>query len=93
LKPYVANNAVYICPSDKAPYLQTDGVKTSYSFNANLEGVSVASVKNSSQVVLFYEGKNGKLNFRHNGKASVAFVDGKTTLVSEKEAHSLRWKP
>jgi len=92
LKPYIRNNSIYICPSNKTPHLQTNGDKTSYSFNTNIEGVSQSSIKNPSQVVLFYEGKDGKLNFRHNGEACVAFVDGTTKLINEKDAADLRWK-
>lgn len=93
LKPYIVTDVLYICPSDKSPYTQENGVQTSYSFNANLVNVSAASIQNPSQVVMLYEGKGGKLNFRHNGEASVAFVDGSTTLVNRKDAESLRWKP
>jgi len=43
--------------------------------------------------VLFYEGANGKLNFRHNGKAAVAFADCHVKLIDAAAAKDLRWKP
>lgn len=95
LKPYMTavQRPILICPDDKSPYQHSNGNKASYSFNANLVNVSAASIQNPSQVVLFYEGKDGKLNFRHNSEACVAFVDGSTKLVNRKDAGSLRWKP
>jgi prepilin-type processing-associated H-X9-DG protein len=41
---------------------------------------------------MLYEGKDGKLNFKHDGKAAVAFADGHAKLVTEEEAKTLIWK-
>jgi len=73
------------CPSDTAT--------VSYAVNENLNGVARKAVKDSANTVAVYEGKNGHLNFRHEGHACVAFVDGSIKLLSMDEAKSLRWKP
>ena len=65
----------------------------SYSFNGNLTGLSADALINPSRIVMFYEGKNGQLDFRHDGKTNVAFADGHVQTVSREEAKTLRWKP
>ena len=42
---------------------------------------------------MIYEGKNGKLDFRHEGKATVGFADGHAKLIDAQGAKKLRWKP
>jgi prepilin-type processing-associated H-X9-DG protein len=84
--PYVKNTAIFKCPSDESG-------KVSYSFNAALAGVNLSRVKLPAQTVLIYEGINGKLNFRHAGKAMVGFADGHCKLLTAAEAKKLRWKP
>ena len=86
LMPYVKREDIFKCPADS-------GSGASYSFNASLAGVSLARIAAPAQTVLLYEGKNGKLDFRHDGKAAVGFADGHAKLVSAEDAKKLRWKP
>jgi prepilin-type processing-associated H-X9-DG protein len=92
LKPYfgVTNRPILICPDDKPQHEQ---LKTSYSFNDNLTNASWESIDDPTKTIMLYEGKDGELNFRHNGKANVAFVDGHVKAVDAEEAKSLLWKP
>ena len=87
IMPYIKNQAVFHCPSDDAGVL-------SYSFNANLAGGGVPSKPNlASILVLIYEGKAGKLDYKHDGRAAVCFADGHCDMISEMDAKKLRWKP
>lgn len=65
----------------------------SYSFNGNLTNRKLESLPNAPRLVMFYEGRNGQLDFRHDGKANVAFADGHVQTISREEAKTLRWKP
>lgn len=86
VRPYIQEPVAYTCPLDKPGTI-------SYSFNAELAGKSTVSIKNVMRTVLLYEGKNGKLTFRHRGRACVAFVDGSVKLITPDEAKKLIWKP
>jgi prepilin-type processing-associated H-X9-DG protein len=86
LMPYVKNPAIFKCPSDS-------GTGDSYAFNANLACVSLAKIHAPAETVLIYEGKSGKLEFRHEGRAAVGFADGHVKLMNAVEAKKLRWKP
>lgn len=92
LKPYfgVTNRPILVCPDDKPQHEQ---LKTSYSFNDNLTNASWESIDDPVKTIMLYEGKDGELNFRHNGKANVAFADGHVKAVDTEEAKSLLWKP
>lgn len=85
LFPYAKTMEIFRCPSVKSG--------ESYSFNGNLANRSLSEISNPSQVVMFYEGKNGQLDFRHLGTANVAFVDGHVKTISRGEAKTLKWKP
>lgn len=84
LAPYLKNEGLWKCPSDT-------GTGASYTFNPNLLGVAFAKVAEPSKVVMIYEGKGGKLAFRHAGRAAVAFMDGHAKLIDEAGAKSLVW--
>jgi prepilin-type processing-associated H-X9-DG protein len=86
LMPYCKNGKIFTCPLDKPG-------TTSYSFNPKLAGISASAVQDPSKTVLAYEGKAGKLSFRHDGKAAVAYVDGHVRRLDKVQAKSLRWKP
>ncbi len=86
LFPYLKNNTIFHCPSDKPDV-------DSYSFNANLQGSTLARVKRPAETVMVYEGANGILNFRHAGSANVGFVDGHVKLINKEQAKKLVWKP
>ena len=79
---------IFHCPADGDNY-----EKESYSFNEKLDGVSVAEIAEPANTVLIYEGKDGQLNFRHDCRATVAFVDGRVELINEEQAKTLRWTP
>ena len=85
LFPYAKTMEIFRCPSVKSG--------ESYSFNGNLANRSLSAIANPSQVVMFYEGKGGQLDFRHLGTANVAFVDGHVRTISRSEAKTLKWKP
>lgn len=75
------------CPADKS------GAVT-YSINENLEGFDMKkATKATFKTVFLYEGKNGRLEFRHHGHAVVQFYDSQVRFVSREEAKNLRWKP
>jgi len=42
---------------------------------------------------MFYDGKDGKLDFPHDGKATVSFTDGHVTMVDAEGAKKLLWLP
>jgi prepilin-type processing-associated H-X9-DG protein len=86
LDPYLPNRNVFRCPSDRS------GAE-SYAFNANLVGILYTSINNPTTLVAIYEGRGGKLHFKHDGKAGVVFADGHVKMVSEDEAKALRWEP
>lgn len=64
-----------------------------YAFNATLEGILLKDIKQPSRTVLIYEGKDGKLDFRHEGMACVSFVDGHVQAVGPDEVKDLIWNP
>jgi prepilin-type processing-associated H-X9-DG protein len=84
--PYIKNKAVQTCPEDGK------GV-VSYSINPKIAGKSFSKVRKPAETVLLYEGKDGKLNFRHSGRAAVAFCDGHAKLINAQQAKNLVWKP
>lgn len=83
---YVKMDQIFTCPLDPPG-------TTSYSINANLIGKSATSIEQPALTVLVYEGKGGQLNFRHAGRATVAFADGHAKQITKEEAKNLRWKP
>ena len=85
IAPYLKDLQVLTCPDDEKGAL-------SYSLNANLIGKADTSVSEPARTVLVYEGKNSRLNFRHNGKAAVGFADGHVKLILPDEAEGLLWK-
>ena len=86
IAPFVKNDAVFTCPQDAKGTV-------SYTFNANMQGATLASVSAPAQTVLLYEGRNMQLTYRHNGRAAVGFVDGHVRLVSPEGAKNLFWYP
>lgn len=85
--PYIKSEQVFHCPSDSG------GSGVSYSFNQKLEGVPIAKVKQPDTTIMVYEGQNQTLDFRHDNKAVVGFVDGSVRAIRQDEAGSLSWKP
>lgn len=84
--------------------LKTHGVETfqcpldpprtvSYGFNEKLFGVPFVDIRKPALTVAMYEGKDGKLDFKHSGKANVLFCDGHCESVTAAKAAHLLWKP
>jgi prepilin-type processing-associated H-X9-DG protein len=87
--PYVKNLQLFHCPDDRN---KGEGV-TSYSFNENLQGVGLNNLARPSEIVMLYEGKDVKLEFRHDVRATVGFADGHVKLINEEQAKALIWQP
>lgn len=85
-EPYIKNMDMYRCPLEPAG-------SSSYSFNSKLVGKNAAAIQQPAETVMIYEGKGGKLDFRHEGRAVVCFADGHAKLVNEADAAKLRWSP
>lgn len=85
LLPYVKNLQILHCPQDEP------GIE-SYSFNENLLDAAQNNLERPDATVLIYEGKNGKINFRHDGMATIGYADGHVKLIREEEAKLLIWK-
>lgn len=84
--PYCKNERLFKAPGDKGP-------GDSYALNSNMAKKTLSKVKDPSRTVLIYEGKAGKLSFRENGKAAVAYCDGHAKLIDAQAAKQLIWKP
>lgn len=90
LVPYIKNDAVFRCPE------HTKGgavASPSYAMNSYLAGKAPARLKTPARTVLFFEAAAGKMDFRHGGRACVAYADGHVGLVTPEQAKTLRWKP
>lgn len=86
VEPYFKNRAFLSCPLDKRGSI-------SYSMNPALAGATATQVLYPAETVLFYDGKDGKFNFRHQGKAAVTFADGHGELIDPARAATVRWNP
>jgi prepilin-type processing-associated H-X9-DG protein len=64
-----------------------------YALNTHLDGLNLADLAEPARTVLFYEGKDEKLDFRHDGKSNVAFTDGHVKAIGPDEAEKLIWNP
>lgn len=83
--PYVKNRAVFTCPLDPAG-------TSSYTFNSGIAGVPLSAMADPAKTVMIYEGKDGKLNYKHDGQAVVGFMDGHCKLLKPEETAGLIWK-
>ena len=86
LRPYFRDKDILVCPAHPDEAI-------GYSFNAKLQNVTLAQIQDPAKTVLFYEGQNEKLEFRHGTRTAVAFADGHVSLVSAEDAKNLRWTP
>jgi RNA polymerase sigma factor (sigma-70 family) len=94
LLPYTGTAAIFVCPDDvRSRKRRVAESQSSYSFNRHLEGVSIKEIQDVAEVVMLYEGQNEKLDFRHGGRALVAFGDGHTEFLTRQQVKTLRWKP
>lgn len=84
LLPYVRKDPThFVCPETRTPY----------TLNPKIEAASQQKMFRPGATVVFYEGADGKLDFRHLGAACVGFADGSIRLVTPEEASVLRWNP
>lgn len=86
LHPYLKNDDLWYCPS-------VGKSQVAYTFNPSLANKSETAIEDPAKTVLIYEGSKGKLDFRHNGRAGVAFADGHAKMIDAEQAKALRWKP
>jgi prepilin-type processing-associated H-X9-DG protein len=85
LAPYVKDQQIWRCPLDSF------GTQ-SYSINGNIAGKNLL-IDKPQETVMFYEGKNGALNYHHDGAALVAFLDGHVEAIKKEDAKKLIWIP
>jgi prepilin-type processing-associated H-X9-DG protein len=64
-----------------------------YTLNKYVDGLKLAELAEPARTVLFYEGEDGKLDFRHDGRADVAFADGHVETVGPDDVLKLIWNP
>lgn len=64
-----------------------------YSINLNVLGRNMSEFKQKDRTILVYEGRNGQLDFRHPGGASVGFVSGQGGSVLPNEVGQYTWTP
>jgi len=86
LNPYLKNDDRWHCP---------EGPKgtVAYTINPKVVNIPMAKIAEPANTVLIYEGSKGQLNFRHQGKAAVGFVDGHAKMIDAEAAKKLRWNP
>ncbi|MFM7320497.1 MAG: hypothetical protein ACKO5K_03100 [Armatimonadota bacterium] len=84
LVPYFRNREVLTCPLDPPGTV-------GYSLNPAVAGQPLSKIALMADTVVIYEGRGGKLNFRHDGKATVGFADGHCVLVDARQAMELVW--
>jgi hypothetical protein len=65
------------------------GQSEQVSFNTRLTNVPLSKIRNPQRTVMLYEGQNGQLDFRHNGRAMVTFVAGHVRYVNSETAKKL----
>ncbi len=83
--PYIKNEQIFHAPI--APPAET----VSYSFNKSLQGVSLAAIDRPAETVMIYEGKDGKPEYRYEGKTVIGFADGHAKLCSADEVAQFVW--
>jgi hypothetical protein len=64
----------------------------SFQLNEAVAGLKITG-KTPLDMVMLYEGKNRRLDFRYEGRGVVAFMDGTARVVTKSEAARLRWEP
>lgn len=84
--PYTKNDKLWYCPGGPQD-------KVAYTINPKVVNISMTAIQQPAETVLLYEGSKGQLDFRHEGKAAVAFTDGHAKMIDAEAAKKLRWKP
>ena len=84
ISPYVHAHTFITCPFDPNGSI-------SYTFNSNVANTPLSAYISPEKTVLIYEGMAEKLNFRHEGRAAVGFINGSCKLIGPEQAASLIW--
>ena len=84
--PYVKNSAIFTCPFDPPGTV-------SYSFNPHLAGVSLAQTAEPANTIMLYEGRDMKIDYKHDGRAMIAFADGHTMMRTPDQVKKCSWTP
>ncbi len=82
LMPYIKNADVFRCANTGMPF----------ALNSKVLGVEIGLVVDPAKTVVFYEGVNEVLEFRHGGAANVAFLDGHARGVKPSDSISFEVK-
>lgn len=83
IMPYMKNERLFHCPEDNSG-------KVSYFMEPRVAGKSMTSIAAPQATALIVEGTPAKTAFRHNGRASVAFVDGHAKILDPKAVQAAR---
>lgn len=87
LRPYTRHDKEpFVAPGDAAEV-------ESFSFNGKLTGAAWDKIEKPETTVMFYLGKEGKLDFRYDGKTLIGYADGHAKAVTAEEAKNLKWEP
>ena len=85
VSPYVKDRTIFHAPAAPADE------KVSYTFNKNLQGLSLAEFDKPEKTVMLYEGRGAKPEYRYEGKTVIAFVDGHCRTMTPAEVAKLNW--
>lgn len=78
--------------SESDLFYYPDSSTKRFSFNDNLTGKSCAlDAQAAAATVVAYEGADRKLDYRHDGKCAVAFVDGHVEMLGPDRENQLLW--
>ena len=82
LKPYAKDDTIFYAD---------DGKKQPFALNTNFVGIDFDKLASPSTIVMFYQGRDRKLDFMHQGYGLVCSGDGHVSLISKEESKALRW--
>ena len=85
--------ARYLKPSDIPRCPQDKSSGESYQMNPRILGKRFNEIPIPEDTVMIFEGKAGRILFRHDRRAVVGFADGSVRIVNEAQSRTLRWIP
>jgi hypothetical protein len=85
IQEFVEDEAAFKSPGDRA-------AGPSYTFNPGLANRTLASIRIRQRTVLLFEGRGNRVDYRWDGRAAVAFVDGGVMLISQDDARRILWR-
>ena len=83
---YIERSEIWTAPGDAV------GTQ-SYSFNESLLSRKLSDIADAKKTVMIFLNKDGKMDFRYDGKTVVGFVDGHVEILNSEQAKNLRWEP